>query len=210
MLTATVASVFVKEHTDANKEVFKKGHDELGQQLSVISDRLADVERRLGATPADMASVDAAADAEAAANGPIEPDQGASTLVTRRVRRAPESPDRRSGPAHEPARGCQGPQAQLRLTLECHDEMGWPMNGIDSFFHHVLTWTGTFNESGGWYGFWSGFAGGFGILTILVVGYRKINCHTQRCWRIGHHDLVVKHSDTDPGTTYRGVPSLSP
>jgi hypothetical protein len=65
------------------------------------------------------------------------------------------------------------------------------MNGIDSFFHHLLTWTGTFNESGGWYGFWSGFAGGFGILTILVVGYRKINCHTQRCWRIGHH--VCRH-----------------
>ena len=78
VLTATVASVFVKEHTDANKEVFKKGHDELGQQLSVISDRLADVERRLGATAADMASVDAAADAEAAANGPVEPDQSSS------------------------------------------------------------------------------------------------------------------------------------
>ena len=84
------------------------------------------------------------------------------------------------------------------------------MNGIDSFFHHVLTWTGTFNESGGWYGFWSGFAGGFGILTILVVGYRKINCHTQRCWRIGHHDLVVKHSDTDPGTTYRVAAIATP
>jgi len=79
VLTATVASVFVKEHTDANKEVFKKGHDELGQQLSVISDRLADVERRLGATAADMASVDAAVDAEAVANGPVEPEQGAST-----------------------------------------------------------------------------------------------------------------------------------
>jgi uncharacterized protein involved in exopolysaccharide biosynthesis len=79
VLTATVASVFVKEHTDANKEVFKKGHEELGQQLSVISDRLADVERRLGATAADMASVDAAADAEAAANGPVEPDQSSST-----------------------------------------------------------------------------------------------------------------------------------
>jgi voltage-gated potassium channel len=75
VLTATVASVFVKEHTDANKEEFKKGHDELGQQLSVISDRIADVERRLGATPAEMASVDAAADAEAVANGPIEPDR---------------------------------------------------------------------------------------------------------------------------------------
>jgi voltage-gated potassium channel len=79
VLTATVASVFVKEHTDANKEVFKKGHEELGQQLSVISDRLADVERRLGATPAEMASLDAAADAEAAANGPVEPDHGPST-----------------------------------------------------------------------------------------------------------------------------------
>jgi voltage-gated potassium channel len=79
VLTATVASVFVKEHTDANKEVFKKGHEELGQQLSVISDRLADVERRLGATAADVASVDAAADAEAAANGPVEPDQSSST-----------------------------------------------------------------------------------------------------------------------------------
>jgi voltage-gated potassium channel len=74
VLTATVASVFVKEHTDANKEAFKKGHDELGQQLSVISDRIADVERRLGATPAEMAGVDAAADADAVANGPIEPD----------------------------------------------------------------------------------------------------------------------------------------
>jgi hypothetical protein len=81
--------------------------------------------------------------------------------------------------------------------------MAWLMHGIDSFFHNVFVWTGTYNESGGWYGFWSGFAGGFGILAIFVVGYRKINCHTQRCWRIGHHDLTVKQSDTDPGTTYR-------
>ena len=79
VLTATVASVFIKEHTDANKEELKKSHADLGQQLSVISDRLADVERRLGATPAEVAAVDAAADAEAAADGPVEPDQGAST-----------------------------------------------------------------------------------------------------------------------------------
>ena len=64
VLTATVASVFIKEHTDANKEEYKKGHADLGQQLSVISDRLADVERRLGATPAEVAAVDAAADAD--------------------------------------------------------------------------------------------------------------------------------------------------
>jgi voltage-gated potassium channel len=74
VLTATVASVFIKEHTDANKEEFKKGHADLGQQLSVISDRLADVERRLGATSAEVAAVDAVADAKAVANGPVEPD----------------------------------------------------------------------------------------------------------------------------------------
>ncbi len=73
VLTATVASVFIKEHTDSTKEEFKKGHADLGQQLAVISDRLADVERRLGATPADVSAVDAAADAEAAANGPVDP-----------------------------------------------------------------------------------------------------------------------------------------
>lgn len=75
VLTATVASVFIKEHTDANKEEFKKGHADLGQQLSVISDRLADVERRLGATPGEVAAVDAAADAEATANEQGGPDQ---------------------------------------------------------------------------------------------------------------------------------------
>jgi voltage-gated potassium channel len=79
VLTATVASVFIKEHTDATKEQLKKGHADLGEQLSVISDRLADVERRLGATPAEVAAIDAAAGAEAAANGPVEPDPGAST-----------------------------------------------------------------------------------------------------------------------------------
>jgi voltage-gated potassium channel len=77
VLTATIASVFVKEHTDANKEVYKKGHADLGQQLSVISERLADIERRLGATPADVAAVDAAAEAEPAANESAEPGQGA-------------------------------------------------------------------------------------------------------------------------------------
>jgi voltage-gated potassium channel len=73
VLTATVASVFIKEHTDATKEEFKQGHADLGQQLAVIIDRLADVERRLGTAPADLAAVDAAADAEATTNGPVEP-----------------------------------------------------------------------------------------------------------------------------------------
>jgi voltage-gated potassium channel len=77
VLTATVASVFIKEHTDANKQEFRKGHADLGQRLSVISDRLADVERRLGATPADIAALDAVADAEVTTEPPV-PDQEAS------------------------------------------------------------------------------------------------------------------------------------
>ena len=74
VLTATVASVFVKEHTDANRQEYQRGHADLGQRLSVISERLADVERRLGASPADIAAVDAAADAQAVADGPVGPD----------------------------------------------------------------------------------------------------------------------------------------
>jgi voltage-gated potassium channel len=78
VLTATVASVFIKEHTDANKEELKKSHADLGQQLAVISDRLTGVERRLGATAAEVAALDAAADAEPATNRPVGPDQGSS------------------------------------------------------------------------------------------------------------------------------------
>ncbi len=78
VLTATVASVFVKEHTDANKEVYRKGHEDLGQQLSVISARLADLERRLGATPAEIAAADAAAGGEPGPDSPPGPDQAPS------------------------------------------------------------------------------------------------------------------------------------
>ena len=79
VLTATVASVFIKEHTDANKETFRQGHADLGQQLAEIRDRLADVEMRLGATPADVAAVDAVADGDAETNEPVAQDQGTST-----------------------------------------------------------------------------------------------------------------------------------
>ncbi len=72
ILTATVASVFIKEHTDDNKDEIKAGHADLGQQLSLIGDRLVDVERRLGATPEEVAAL--------AAPAPLgDHDQGAST-----------------------------------------------------------------------------------------------------------------------------------
>ena len=79
VLTATVASVFIKEHTDANKEEFKKGHADLGQQLSVIStgwptSSAGSVPRPPRWPPSTRRQTN-----EAATNGPVEPDQGAST-----------------------------------------------------------------------------------------------------------------------------------
>jgi voltage-gated potassium channel len=75
VLTATVASVFMKEHTDAAKEEYRKGHADLGQQLAVIRDRLGDVERRLGATAEELDAVDTRARTEAAAEGPLDTGQ---------------------------------------------------------------------------------------------------------------------------------------
>jgi voltage-gated potassium channel len=77
-LTATVASVFIKEHTDAAKEEYKKGHADLGQQLSVISDRIVDIERRLGATPAEVAAVEARATDGGDADGAVDPNASTS------------------------------------------------------------------------------------------------------------------------------------
>jgi voltage-gated potassium channel len=62
VLTATVASLFIKEHTDANKDAIRAGHENLGRQLALLGARLSDVERRLGATADDLAQVDASVD----------------------------------------------------------------------------------------------------------------------------------------------------
>jgi hypothetical protein len=54
--------------------------------------------------------------------------------------------------------------------------------------------TGTVNESGPYYGFWSGFGSDlaeFGIIGAIGTGVyqivRKYNCHEPRCWRVGNH-----------------------
>lgn len=68
-LTATVASIFVKEHTDASTAEVKKGHADLTLQIALISDTLADIERRLGATDADEQRLVAEAEQQAADEG---------------------------------------------------------------------------------------------------------------------------------------------
>jgi voltage-gated potassium channel len=79
VLTATVASVFIKEHTDANKEEFKKGHEDLGQQLALISQRLEDIERRLGVTAQEVSAIGSTDPSGPAPGVPPGPDQGGST-----------------------------------------------------------------------------------------------------------------------------------
>jgi hypothetical protein len=37
------------------------------------------------------------------------------------------------------------------------------------------------------YSFWSGFGSCLGYLTVFVVLWRHVNCHTHGCWRVGKH-----------------------
>jgi hypothetical protein len=60
--------------------------------------------------------------------------------------------------------------------------------------HWLQVHTGTVNETGPYYGFWSGFGSDleeFGILGAIGAGIyqlvRKYNCHEPGCWRIGNH-----------------------
>ena len=57
--------------------------------------------------------------------------------------------------------------------------------------------TGTINEPGPYYGFWSGFGSDieeFGILGAIGAGIyqlvKKYNCHEPGCWRIGQHSAA--------------------
>lgn len=81
---------------------------------------------------------------------------------------------------------------------------------FDAFRHWLAIHTGTINESGPYYGFWSGFGSDLGEATLIgavsvgvYTGVRKVNCHTKGCWRIGHHQLegtpyhLCKHHHPD-------------
>jgi hypothetical protein len=60
--------------------------------------------------------------------------------------------------------------------------------------HWLQVHTGIANESGVYYGFWSGFGSDieeFGILGAIAAGIyqlvKKYNCHEPGCWRIGQY-----------------------
>jgi hypothetical protein len=63
---------------------------------------------------------------------------------------------------------------------------------FDPIRHWTAIHIGSINESGPWYGFWSGFGSDIseGAIAVgLYTGIRKVNCHSRMCWRIGHHPL---------------------
>ena len=58
--------------------------------------------------------------------------------------------------------------------------------------HWLAVHTGTVNESGPWYGFWSGFGSDLGEVTLLgaiIATYKHKNCHTRHCWRLAKHEV---------------------
>ena len=74
-------------------------------------------------------------------------------------------------------------------------------------WHWFLTVTGTNDPTSYWYGWWSGFAADLSEFAILVVVWRKINCHARGCWRIGLHRVdgtayvtCRKHHPVHPGS----------
>ena len=74
--------------------------------------------------------------------------------------------------------------------------------------------TGTVNEPGPYYGFWSGFGSDlaeFGIIGAIGTGvyqlFKKYNCHEPGCWRVGTHpaaggqfSLCYRHHPDYQGT----------
>ncbi len=71
-----------------------------------------------------------------------------------------------------------------------------------SWWHVLQHWlaihTGTVNESGPWYGFFSGFGSDIGEVTLIGVaigGFHHLNCASPRCPRLGKH--------TPDGTTHK-------
>jgi hypothetical protein len=64
--------------------------------------------------------------------------------------------------------------------------------GVSWLLHWLAVHTGTVNEGGPYYGFFSGFGSDLGELALIgaVVGMlRKHNCHQRRCWRVGRHTV---------------------
>jgi hypothetical protein len=76
--------------------------------------------------------------------------------------------------------------------------IAWLIVGFKLTIQHWLAvHTGTVNEGGPYYGFWSGFAGDLGLfggVVLAVVGFYRVHeCHNTTCKRIGTHTTKNGH-----------------
>jgi hypothetical protein len=63
---------------------------------------------------------------------------------------------------------------------------------VSGLTHWIFMILGSRDESGAWYGFWSGIGGSIpDVLILTAIGgwYWHRTCHVQRCWRIGRHQV---------------------
>lgn len=82
--------------------------------------------------------------------------------------------------------------AIVGLTLLLHFGVGEILahHVLSNQWHWVEVHTGTVNESGPYYGFFSGFGSDLGEATLatgLVTAYLHVNCHNKGCPRLGRH-----------------------
>jgi hypothetical protein len=62
--------------------------------------------------------------------------------------------------------------------------------------HWLYVHTGTGNEAGSYYAFWSGFGSDLGEITLLgavIALLRHGNCEVRGCWRLGRHATAARH-----------------
>ena len=85
---------------------------------------------------------------------------------------------------------------------------------LSHLWHWIEVHTGTVNESGPYYGFWSGFGSDIGEVALLggvIQFHRHQNCHVKGCWRWGKpvdgtpYRCCHKHHPAHSGST-RNVP----
>lgn len=101
------------------------------------------------------------------------------------------------------------------IALALLAAVGLVVANHEAIWRWMVAVSGAQNESGHWYGWWSGSGADLGELTLVTAvsvgvwtGVRKANCGAKGCWRIGHHNyemdgvthhLCRKHHPLHPG-----------
>jgi len=75
-------------------------------------------------------------------------------------------------------------ERKLNLLISDHDGSAAHMTAVWQWF---LTVSGTNNEAGRWYAWWSGAGADLGYLSVFLLLIRKHNCEVKGCWRMGRH-----------------------